>query len=329
MRLSIFLLLTAACGAATLEQYLNAPFASELKAAPGGGKLIWLLNERGARNMWAAAAPDYKGRRLTSYTQDDGQEIGQMSWTADGRSIIFVRGGDLETRRDVPNPRSLPQTPEQAIYIIAFDGGAPKKLADGNSPAISKDGRVAFLKGGQIWMTTLDGEKPAEVVHTKANSADLRWSPDGTALAFVSNRGDHAFIGVYRLSDKALKYLDPSTDRDANPTWSVDGRRVAFIRQPSVTRAGGAGPVRDALTPWSIRVADASTSAGREVWHAEKGPDHLGRWRSPRVSLGTHRLAASLFRLGRRRTRDAADARRFRNRACLAQPQPARADLLL
>jgi dipeptidyl aminopeptidase/acylaminoacyl peptidase len=259
--------------AATIEQYLGAPFASELHAAPGGGKVVWILNERGARNLWVAAAPDYKGRRLTAYTDDDGQDIGQIEWTEDGRSIVFVRGGDLEfLGRDNPNPRSLAQMPEQAIFVIPFDGGVPKKLAEGHSPAVSKDGHVAFVRAGQVWMTTVDGEKPAEVVHTKSTAGDLRWAPDGGALMFVSNRGDHAFIGVYRPGDKSLKYLDPSTDRDGSPVWSVDGRRIAFIRQASVTRAGGAGPVRDAATPWSIRIADGATGVGREVWHGDKGP---------------------------------------------------------
>ncbi len=63
----------------TLEQVLSAPFPSELTAAPGGGKVAWLLNERGARNIWIAAAPDFKGVRLTNYTQDDGQDVGQLS----------------------------------------------------------------------------------------------------------------------------------------------------------------------------------------------------------------------------------------------------------
>jgi dipeptidyl aminopeptidase/acylaminoacyl peptidase len=264
---------SANAAAATVEQYLGAPFASELHAAPTGGKVVWILNERGARNLWVAAAPDYKGRRLTAYKDDDGQDIGQIQWSEDGRSIIFVRGGDLEfLGRDNPNPRNLAQTPEQAIFVIPFDGGTPKRLAEGHSPAVSKDGHVAFVRNNQVWMTTLDGDKPAEAVHTKSNAGGLRWSADGSALAFVSNRGDHAFIAVYRPSDKSLKYLDPSTDRDADPVWSVDGRRVAFIRQASVTRAGGAGPVREALTPWSVRIADASTGVGREVWHADKGP---------------------------------------------------------
>jgi dipeptidyl aminopeptidase/acylaminoacyl peptidase len=278
MRTSVVLFSLAAISAsvvaaATIEQYLGAPFASELHAAPTGGKVVWILNERGARNLWVAAAPDYKGRRLTGYKDDDGQDIGQIQWSEDGRSIIFVRGGDLEfLGRDNPNPRNLAQTPEQAIFVVPFDGGAPKKLAEGHSPAVSKDGHVAFVHNSQVWMTTLDAEKPVEVVHTKSNAGDLRWSADGSALAFVNNRGDHAFIAVYRPADKSLKYLDPSTDRDGDPVWSVDGRRVAFIRQASVTRAGGAGPVREALTPWSIRIADASTGVGREVWHADKGP---------------------------------------------------------
>jgi len=116
--------------AATIEQYLGAPFASELHAAPGGGKVVWILNERGARNLWVAGAPDYKGRRLTAYKDDDGQDIGQISWTEDGRSIIFTRGGDLEfLGRDNPNPRNLATMPEQAIFVISFDGGAPKRIA--------------------------------------------------------------------------------------------------------------------------------------------------------------------------------------------------------
>lgn len=264
------------CRAATIEQYLAAPFASEMHAAPGGGKVAWLLNERGARNLWVAAAPDYKGRRLTAYKDDDGQDLGMITWTADGRSIVYVRGGNLEQiGQAIPNPRSLPQLPDQSIWIIPFDGGAPKKLAEGHSPSVSKDGRVAFIRASQIWMTNVDGEKPVELVRTRGGSSNLRWSPDGSQLAFTNSRGDHSFIGVYKPGGSAVMYLDPSTDRDSSPAWSIDGRRIAFIRTPSVTRAGGAGPRREELTPWSIRIADVSTGAGREVWHADKGPGSI------------------------------------------------------
>lgn len=271
-RLILLATFVAALQAATIEQYLGAPFASELHAAPGGGKVVWILNERGARNLWVAAAPDYKGRRLTAFKDDDGMDIGQIAWTEDGRSLIFTRGGDLEFLGAAnPNPRNLAAVPEQAIYIIPFDGGSPKKLSEGHSPEVSKDGRIAFVKAGHIWMTNIAGDAPAEIVRTKSGAGNLRWSPDGSALAFTSPRGDHSFIGVYRTADKTLTYLDPSVDRDDDPVWSIDSRRIAFVRQPFVTRPGGAGPVREAQTPWSIRIADAKTGASREVWHADKG----------------------------------------------------------
>src|SRR5579883_2849968 len=237
MRSILLLFSILSCSAATLEQYLSAPFASEIHAAPGGGKVVWILNERGARNLWVASAPDYKGRRLTSYQDDDGQDIGMIQWSADGKSIVYVRGGDLEhIGRDNPNPRSLATTPEQAIYVVPFDGGAPRKLADGHSPAITHDGRVAFIRNRQIYLTAIDGmDKPVEIVQTKANPNTLRWSPDGSHLAFVSNRGDHALIEVYSTADKSLQYLDPSSDRDESPAWSIDGRRIALSASPAST----------------------------------------------------------------------------------------------
>ncbi len=120
-------------------------------------------------------------------------------------------------------------------------------------------------------MTTLDGAKPVEAVHAKANTYELTWSADGSAIAFTSYRGDHSFIGVYRVATKTLTYLDPSVDRDTSPIWSPDSHRVAFTRR-AYSSAISASPVRDAATPWSIRVADATSGVGRAVWHAEKGP---------------------------------------------------------
>lgn len=61
----------------TIEQVMSAPFPSELVAAPEEGKVAWVFNALGVRNIWVAAPADYKSRALTSYAADDGQEIAE------------------------------------------------------------------------------------------------------------------------------------------------------------------------------------------------------------------------------------------------------------
>jgi dipeptidyl aminopeptidase/acylaminoacyl peptidase len=256
----------------SLEQVMSAPFPSDLTAAPKGGAVAWVLNQHGARNIWVADAPAYSGRQLTNYHDDDGQEIAQITWTPDGRSIIFVRGGDFETHHDDPNPASLPQGVEQAIWIAPLTGGVPRKIAEGNEPAISPKGdRLVFLRKDEVWSSGLeDGAKPAQLIHAKGKAGELHWSPDGSKLAFVSTRSDHSFVAVYDVSAQSLIYLDPSVDRDSEPVWSPDSKQLAFIRIPASPLAFGAH--RGASPPWSIRAADPESGNGRELWHASDGP---------------------------------------------------------
>ncbi|HEV8304283.1 MAG TPA: prolyl oligopeptidase family serine peptidase [Gemmatimonadales bacterium] len=257
----------------TLEQALSAPFPEELVAAPVGGSVAWIFNDRGARNIWVAAPPDYQGRALTAYTGDDGQEIGDLQWAPDARTIVYVRGGAANGRGEIPNPHSLAEGVEQAIWVVPVSGGAPRRLTDGAAPAISPKGdRVAFLRRGQVWWLSLaDSAGAAEQpIHARGRAGTLRWSPDGARLAFVSRRDDHAFIGVYDVAGKTLRFVDPSVDSDAQPVWSPDGARLAFIREPASTGVLPFTPER-AAQPWSIRVVDVASGVGREAWKADTG----------------------------------------------------------
>lgn len=264
----------AVLSAATLENYLAINFPQDLVSAPGGGKVAWVVNERGPRNVWVAEAPDWKGRRLTAYTADDGQEIGELAFTYDGKHVLFTRGGDLETRRDIPNPTSSAKQVEQAIYLAALAGGAPRKLADGSRPLPSPKGdRVVFLRGGAPWTVPLEGSGKAEqLIWTKGRPSSLVFSPSGEMLAFANNRGTHGYIGVYNFATQSLRYLDPSVDSDREPAWSPDSKRVAFVRIPPNNRTLGFAANREAAEPWSIRVADVATGKGREIFKADKGP---------------------------------------------------------
>jgi dipeptidyl aminopeptidase/acylaminoacyl peptidase len=255
------------------EALRAAPFPSEIAAAPSGGRVAWVENTRGSRNVWIAAAPDFVPRQLSTYTGDDGQDVTTLTWSPDGRTVVYVRGGGPNRQGEIPNPALSPEPAEQAIWAADVTGtAAPRRLAAGSSPAVSSSGDVAYLSRGQVWSVTLAADaKPAPLFTIRGQARDLTWSPDGSRLAFVSGRGDHSFVGVYDRAGKSIRYLDPSIDLDANPSWSPDGARLAFTRTPATGENFMFAPRREAL-PWSIRVVDVATGRATEVWKAQAGP---------------------------------------------------------
>jgi dipeptidyl aminopeptidase/acylaminoacyl peptidase len=263
----------------TIDQALSAPFTEHLSAAPAKGRLAWVANIGGRRNVWLAEiAPDGKGyasRQLTHYTEDDGQELSTPEWTADAESIVFVRGGSVQGEtHPVPNPAWFPEGAKQQIWIVPAQGGEPRLVAEGRSPAVAPDGKsVAYVLKGQVWLARLDDAqaKPEQLLETRGSAQQLRWAPDGARLAFVSDREDHSFICVYSLAGKQITWLDPSTDLDGEPEWSPDSAHVAFLRIPPDKKALMFVPHRTAL-PWSIRVADAATGQATEIFHTDEGP---------------------------------------------------------
>jgi len=262
----------------TLDQVLSAPFSSQLSAAPVGGAFAWVTNLQGRRNLWVATknvdGKSYGSRQLTNYSEDDGIEIGDIAWTPDGESLVYARGGDFEfPEKPAPNPDLLSGGVDQQIWIISTHGGEPRKLTTGLAPAVSPAGdEIAYLLKGQIWELSLrdPNAKPEQTLHTRGSASSLLWSPDGKALAFVSDRGDHSFIGLYTPATKSLHYLDPGTDHDGDPAWSLDGKSIAFVRVPYSKHEALFGPKRTGL-PWSIRVVDVESGKGREIWRAKEG----------------------------------------------------------
>jgi dipeptidyl aminopeptidase/acylaminoacyl peptidase len=267
---------TQAPGGYSLTQILGFTFASELVAAPKGQRFAWTMFQRGVRSIWVADGPDFIPRTLATYKDDDGQELTNLAFSADGRFVVYVRGGDHGANWAgegglVPNPTSSPVQPKMQIWSVAVDGGASVLLADGDEPAPNPvDSRVAFVKGREIWVVPVEGGKPAQrMFFARGDSGSPTWSPDGRALAFVSSRGTFGYVAVYAGDDQPIRYVDPTTSLDSFPRWAPDGSRIAFVRRPG--RGGAARPPLEQYpSPWALWVGEVATGSAKAVW---QGPD--------------------------------------------------------
>ncbi len=84
---------------------------------------------------------------------------------------------------------------DAGLEALTRDGA---RLADTAGRELSYRVRVTRVAPG----TPIDkAEKP--LITAFGQNSNPRWSPDGTRIAFVSNRGDHTFIGVYDVKARA------------------------------------------------------------------------------------------------------------------------------
>ncbi|MBL8265034.1 prolyl oligopeptidase family serine peptidase [Steroidobacter sp.] len=258
----------------TLEQVRSYAFPEDLVAAKQGAQVAWQVNDHGKRNIWVAKGPDFAARQVTNYTQDDGQEISSLLLTEDGSRLVYVRGGEHGGNwdRGLPvNVLSHPAGTKVEIWTIPVAGGTPVRLAEGDYPTLSPDGRkVVFIKDGAAWIVPSDGSaEPKKLFTARGGTGSLQWSPDGSRLAFISSRDATSYVGIYSDDNTPIRWIAPDVYRDSQPTWSPDGKQIAFIR-----RLGDGGTPPLALEfeprPYSIWIGDAQTGTAKAIWSSGK-----------------------------------------------------------
>jgi dipeptidyl aminopeptidase/acylaminoacyl peptidase len=257
----------------SISNYLSPAYPTGLTASNDGNTIAWVFNNKGSRNIYTASSPLFIAKKITSYSGDDGMDINSLQFTPDGKQLLFIRGNGNNNNGEPANPAFLQTSTAKSTWMVNPDGNSLRKLPAGSGFKISPDGKtLAYTSGGQVWTTSLSdtAAKPQQLFQSRGGQSQLRWSPDGSMLAFVSSRDDHSYIGIYNFITKTVDYTETSVDNDTYPTWSPDGKQLAYLRIPTINNLIPFIPVRES-NPWSIRVFDVLTGKTKELWKASAG----------------------------------------------------------
>ncbi|HEY2150830.1 MAG TPA: amidohydrolase family protein [Vicinamibacterales bacterium] len=141
-----------------------------------------------------------------------------------------------------------------------FDLAGPQPVRGIMHPAVSPDGRqVAFAALGDLWVMPVDGA-PRRLTTDPALDTDPAWSPDGTSLAYCSDRSGAMNIWIADVESAAARQLTHLTAAATLPAWSPDASRLAFVD------ADGQLQVVDVKSGAVRKIHDHLNEPGRPSW---------------------------------------------------------------
>jgi TolB protein len=218
--------------------------ASQPDLSPDGQRIAYRSWKNDTRGMFFM---DFSGLNFDRIAAQAFFEDGRPCFSFDGWSIVFFsrRESDRQPRLYI---RDAGASGERGLGII------------GTNPDWSPDGRIIYQgcssEACGLIIINPNGDNPV-IVTSDGRDAAPAVSPDGSKVAFMSQREGNWQLYTVNIDGSDLKRLTQSHTEDGLPAWSPDGQYVAYA-------SGEAGR-------WSIWAIKADGSNPRQLFAISEG----------------------------------------------------------
>ena len=198
--------------------------------SPDGRRIAFLHGRGRGRGQLYVVNADGSGLRNLGRIAGPALFSSQLVWSPDGRTIHF---GRYLVSTDGSGARKLPYIPLIAVW--SPDG---RQIAFVGNRATGLPGPGArFKDDSEIYVMNADGSGTRRLTHNVGYDGEPAWSPDGRKIAFQSKRravrgvvgGSNGEIYVMNADGSGKRNLTRNPAQDGSPSWSPDGRRIAFV----------------------------------------------------------------------------------------------------
>jgi len=165
---------------------------------------------------------------------------GAHSPTADASTVVTITQGTNFAASVSPDRSRIVLDLQGDLWILPIQGGTAKQITDwkleASLPAWSPKGDIIAFEafaGGRyhIWTIRPDGTELTQRTFGHGDDREPAWSPDGTQLAFASDRAAEGSFDIWQLglADSRVVRRTTARSEEYEPSWSPDGKQIAFI----------------------------------------------------------------------------------------------------
>jgi dipeptidyl aminopeptidase/acylaminoacyl peptidase len=174
---------------------------------------------RGETQVWLLPLGGGEAHQLTDLPVD----VGALEWSPDGRRLCVVSGATSTTRAE-RGPRDPGEPPRRDLRLI-----------DELDYQLNGVG-FTYEHPPRLWIVDVESGAARRITSGSRGDEQPAWSPDGTRLAFVANRGAGADLlwrsDIYVVSADGGTATRVTAGRERlfrHPRWSPDGTLIAAI----------------------------------------------------------------------------------------------------